>query len=135
MVWIVQSAILAVALLAVMSVLGLLLATTAVRVWLNERWLRASKLEHELSRLDPTGRPYPPSARGLCSRCNCVLPDVHYLPNGTGLCRSCYDRQVVQQASTPQPLKTGPSRGSPSGLTGSQPTAAPPAPPAHLPAK
>jgi len=98
------SAILTLAILVALASAAILLAIAIVRVALNERRLRIGQRELDQSRLDPTGHPYPPSSRGLCARCHRVQAVVHYLKDGAGLCRTCYDRQVIQQASSPQPL-------------------------------
>jgi hypothetical protein len=96
-----HSTILTVAILAAMAMVAVLLTITAVKVVLNEHRLRMSQQELTKARLDPAGRPYPPSARGLCSRCRQVHPVVHYLSDGTALCRVCYDQQVVGEVAGP----------------------------------
>ena len=97
----VHSGILILFALVVLAVLAALLAITAVRVFLNDRRLARYQNELERSRLDPAGRPYPPSSRGLCSRCGEVRPTVHFLPNGTPLCRMCYDQHVSSKNLMP----------------------------------
>ena len=87
--------------LVVVGVLAVLLAITAVRVFLNTRRLARCQIELERSRLDPTGQPYPPSSRGLCSHCGMVYSTVHFLTNGTPLCRTCYDQHVSTKSLTP----------------------------------
>lgn len=38
------------------------------------------------------GRPYPPSARGLCDHCHRSCDKVYYLPSGRRLCPDCYEQ-------------------------------------------
>jgi len=97
----IHSSILTMAILAALAVVAVLLAITTVRVALNERRLRIGQQELERARLDPAGRPYPPSARGLCSRCRQVHPVVHYLSDGTALCCVCYNQQVAGELTGP----------------------------------
>lgn len=65
------------------------------------RWRRAEQQKFAREH-DAQGRPYPPTARDLCTECQKVRPAVRHMPDGKRLCAECYERAYP---STPEQTK------------------------------
>jgi hypothetical protein len=73
-----------------------LVAAVVIGIWTGVKILifhvrrkRAAEAERR-RKFQPDGRPYPPSAPGICGDCKCVSDQVYHLPEGRRLCAKCY---------------------------------------------
>jgi len=71
----------------------LLLAWTGLKMWTFHVRRRRAGMETRARKYRPNGRPYPPSAAGICEKCGGTFADVFHLPNGARRCRPCYERE------------------------------------------
>ncbi|MCC7145927.1 MAG: hypothetical protein IT443_05735 [Phycisphaeraceae bacterium] len=96
-------------------VLGLLLwlalaFISALLIWVLCRYLiasvriRAAWQAAAAARRRADGSLYPPTDEALCDRCTRVFVDVHILPDGRRLCRTCYDQVIpLNEPNRPAP--------------------------------
>jgi len=99
-----------IALHAVTVIVGLIVilllgvaAMTMVRVWEWPRLLRNERRRRWRQKFRPDGRPYPPSAAGLCDECQQAFEKVYYMPTGRRLCPDCYNRVEPIEPAEPVP--------------------------------
>ena len=71
-------------------ILGVVLYTT-LRATHAARKSQKGLAAFEKSRRDAQGRPLPPVGMGVCANCGLAATHVHFLPDGTRLCRDCLD--------------------------------------------
>lgn len=62
-----------------------------IRSLLWRREMRRAARQARQARLGPDGKPYPPSASGLCDRCGRAFDRVYHLPGGGRRCQGCYE--------------------------------------------
>jgi hypothetical protein len=64
---------------------------TGAKIWLFR--MRRKREQRRVYRRDhaANGRPFPPSASGICERCEGVFAKVYHLPSGRRLCPECYE--------------------------------------------
>ncbi|KPK83964.1 MAG: hypothetical protein AMJ81_06885 [Phycisphaerae bacterium SM23_33] len=60
-----------------------------ILVWRGRRW--HAERQARGRKYGPDGKPLPPSAAGLCDRCERAFEMVYYMPSGGRLCPSCYE--------------------------------------------
>ncbi len=75
--------------LAILSIV-VIAAWTGARIWLFR--MRQQREQQRVYRRDHAsdGRRLPPSASGICERCEGVFEKVYHLPSGRRLCPECY---------------------------------------------
>ncbi len=69
---------------------------TGVKIWLFR--MRQKREQRRVYRREhaPNGRRLPPSASGICERCEGVFAKVYHLPSGRRLCPECYEADGEQ---------------------------------------
>lgn len=72
------------------ALIGIILYTS-LRAAHTARNSRKSLDAYDTSRRDARGRPLPPMGPGICEQCGDARKPVHFLLNGTRLCRECLD--------------------------------------------
>ena len=89
--------------LIVVLVVLTLATITGVRMGLHHiavRWMRRQAYRETH---DENGLLLPPVSRGVCQRCGCFSEDIYYLPDGSRVCKECY--QPIEESASSRDAK------------------------------
>src|SRR5262245_18569955 len=84
-------------LLGVAAVVGLAVWIGG-KVWWQSVLERKSWEKHQVERLGPDGKPYPPYLEGICQACKRGDHRVYHLDSGEMLCQLCYEAFCMERA-------------------------------------
>ncbi len=91
--------LIALLLVAVVAIILIVAAWTGVKIVLWRGSQRKAARPYYRSRHAPNGTPYPPSSRGICTRCGQYADCVYHLANGTRVCRVHFDEAHAIEAA------------------------------------
>jgi hypothetical protein len=83
-------------LLGLAAAIGLA-AWIGVKVWRQAVRERRSWAQHQVDRLGPDGKPYPPYLEGVCEVCKRGDHRVYHLKTGEMLCQRCYEAFCLER--------------------------------------
>lgn len=104
-----QNICLLIFLLLGVAILGIFILSswTGARVFLWQRSRRQAEEQRQRSQYSTTGRPLPPTGRGICERCSRVAEVVYHLADGRRLCGRCFDPDAEPEPPAPaEPERT-----------------------------
>ena len=84
--------------IVVLLILGSIVTITGIKMYRTKRRQKQAQCEIQAKRIRPDGRPYPPTARGMCQNCKQVSEMIYYMPSGEKLCRGCYHQTELAEA-------------------------------------